>query len=104
MVLVATPVKDDLRNTFFNRPFANQFADLCRCVGIPRALKSLAKLGFNARGSDQSVSSRIVDNLRVNVAQAAEDRKTRPLRRALYFLAHPKVPALPCHSSILNRH
>src|SRR5262245_2011530 len=86
---ISAAVEDYLGNAFLFRTFGNQLADLLRSIDVatipnPRALLD--------RGSGTDRLTFLVGNdLRVDVIEAAEDCKTRPVARTSDFFPDPRM-------------
>src|SRR4051794_18946690 len=85
MVLVPGAVEHDSRDPRVLGPGSDPLAHFERLVGLLPALE------IGARHREQRAARDVVDDLRRDVLQRAEDDETRSLARSRHLLAHPEV-------------
>src|SRR5205814_6845039 len=76
------------------RPLGDQAADDGRLLGLVR--RGAAELLLDARRRGEGLARPVVDDLRVDVNVAAEDRETRPRLGPLHAEADPVVALASC--------
>jgi hypothetical protein len=92
VVELTAPVKDNLGNASFQSPLSYQFADSrSRLLGCPRLI--FEYVGFNCRCGHQSMVSRVINDLSIDVLVRAKDGQTGPLRGAKHAAANAGVTA-----------
>src|SRR4029453_13817833 len=80
VVLIAAAIEDNLLDAACLRPLGQQLAHDFGRGHVAARLRLGAEVGGPAVPRGQRAPARIVDHLRVDVAQAAEHRQPRPLR------------------------
>src|SRR4029453_254056 len=80
VVLIAAAIEDDLLDAARLRPLGQQLAHHLGRGHVAARLRLGAEVGRAAVHRGQGAPARVVDHLRVDVAQAAEHRQPRPLR------------------------
>src|SRR4029077_16640658 len=98
----AAAIEDDRLDARLAGALGDGLADGGGALCARGRLERLAKVGVGARGGRQRPARGVVDYLRVNVMQAAEDRQPRPIRTTLEVAAQPAVPANPRRATIRN--
>src|SRR6267378_6991189 len=86
-------VEDHVLDARFAGTLGDRLADRGRAFRARWRLERLAQVGIGTGGSRQRPARGIIDHLRVDVVQAAEDRQPRPGRTTLEVAAQPAVPA-----------
>src|SRR5258708_23353804 len=94
VVEIAAPVEDHGAGPGLARALGDGLAHGDGGVGVGGDLELLAQVGLVGRGRGQGDALRVVDHLRRDVVQAAEDRQPRTLRGSGDALPHPDVPAI----------
>src|SRR5215208_2430829 len=89
VIKVATPIEDNLLDSFGERTLGNCLTDAASSIKIAAAVT--AQIFFRRRSRNQCLALPVVDNLRINVVQAAIDREPRLLCIALYLPANPRM-------------
>src|SRR2546423_2289111 len=78
----------------------DRLADRRRAFGARRRLDRLAQVGVGAGGGRQRPPRGIIDHLRIDMVQAAENSQPRPGRTTLEVAPQPAVPADPRGATI----
>src|SRR6185503_5996136 len=87
MRFVARAVEHDFRDPRVLRPGSDALANL------ERLLRLLARLEIGAGHRRQRAARHVVDELRRDVLERAEDDETRTLRRSAHLLAYAQMSA-----------
>src|SRR6185369_11979280 len=105
-VLVSGSVEDHLRDSLLEAELGELDADLLGPVGlVPLVRRSAGGLLLaEIAGGDERLARQVVDDLRVDVAGAAEHHEARPFGRAGDALAQGVVPGLPALELGLTGH
>src|SRR5262249_51459483 len=106
VVLVAAPIKDDLCDAFVQRPPPDDATDELAGVDVLGALplELRPNLGIERRCGDEGMTGRVVDDLGIDVLQAAKDHQTRALRRPGEPLSKAGVPDPALLDGVLAHH
>jgi conjugal transfer/entry exclusion protein len=94
MVRVTAPVEYDLSQPFCQSALSDQLAHTRSLLGLVEAVQLPAQLGIQRRRCDQRIPQLVIDDLRINVLQAAKYIQTRALGRAMKALAETLMPAI----------
>src|SRR3990170_2034949 len=94
VVPVPSAVKDHLLDPLLAGPLADQGAHHGRRLRLGASLARTHRL-LQVRGGHQRLACLVVDDLGVDVREAAEDAEPGAPRGALHLLAHPQVAPLP---------
>src|SRR5262249_30889052 len=101
------PVEDHALNALLDRPLGNRPADLLRTLQVA-AGHSVAErrldLRFDARRGDERLAAQVIDQLGVDVRNAAEHAQPRALAGARNPLALPQLDAPASIVLRLNLH
>src|SRR5258708_23287146 len=88
-------IEDNGFNARFAGPLGDGLTDRRRTLGAGCRFERLAKVLVRAGGGRQRPARGVVDHLRVDMVQAAENRQPRPRRIPLSVAASPAVPPRP---------
>src|SRR5262249_37025026 len=104
VVDVAAAVEDDLGDALLLRACGDELADLLGRLHVRADLALLLQGLVERRGRGHRTACGVVDDLRVDVLAALEDRETRPLGRAPDLLADPHAHAAARLGSLFRFH
>src|SRR5438270_1365031 len=95
-------IEDDRFDPRFQRPFGDRLADGRSALRAGVRLDRLAQGAVRRRGCRQRPPRGVIDDLRIDMMQAAEHRQPWPLGPALEVGAQPDMTANPCAAAIGN--
>src|SRR5690349_15630896 len=90
MILISAAIEHDAGNAFVFRALGHSLADPLRAFDVSAFT---AQIFFRRCRGSQGMPLLVVDHLRINVIQAAENGEPRPFLRPRYAAANPFVNA-----------
>ena len=91
MIDVTTAVENDFRDALLERTFRDLGTDSFRCLDVAAVVLESLVLGA---GRDERDALRVVDDLRIDVCEAAIDIEARALGGACDMVADPQMTFL----------
>src|SRR6266508_891363 len=91
VIAVATAVEHDVADPGGLRALRDELADLLRALGLLLISRRRSLFDVEVGRGGERAAGAVIDDLRVDVRQRAEDREARPLSAAGDALAHARV-------------
>lgn len=93
MIFEASPIEFDLRDASRLGFLRDQLPDQLGCFAIPAMFDFAADVFVPRAGRNQRFSLRVIDQLAVNMAAAAEDRQAGPIAHGPQMIPHSVITA-----------
>ncbi len=100
MILVPAPVKHDGLYAAGDRSLRDCRANHLGAIRFVLSARPVSNILVPCRGGGESHAARVINHLRVDMVQAAEDAQPRPLFRAGNPLPQPQVASASSLSSL----
>src|SRR5579884_745706 len=104
MILIAAAIKDHGGNAGGLRTLGDQLADRPGRLDVAAGLERIPQALIQRRGRRQGMAARIINELRINMFEAARNVQTRSLRRTAHLGAHAPMPLLAKQLLIFSVH
>src|SRR5579862_7739955 len=92
MIFIAAAIENNRSNANRLRFLGNPLADSFRGLDVAARLQRRTQIRLDRRGGGERMAGGIVDQLRIDMLQAARHVQAGPLRRPAYFGAHALMP------------
>lgn len=94
VILISAAVEYNFLDILSQRPLRDACAYLLSSLDVPAVLQTGLNRFFRGGSSDKRLTRRIVNELRVNMAQALKYDQPRFIRRTIYIFSNSRMPSL----------